>query len=67
MFDAIIAAVVIIGGFVAAFLFGKRKERKANDIDTENTRIATEGRIKGAIRDVENTGHSWRDSLHKRK
>ena len=65
MIDAIIGLVVIMGGLFGAFFFGKRKERKANDIDQENTRIATEGRIKGAIRDAD-SDPAWRDQLHDR-
>ena len=65
MIDAIIGLAVIIAGLFGAFFFGKRKERKANDTKAENTRIATEGRIKGAIRDAD-SDPAWRDQLRDR-
>jgi hypothetical protein len=66
MIEAIIGLAVLVGGIIAAFFAGKRRERTENDTDTENTRIATELEIRGAIRDADNA-HDWRDRLHERE
>lgn len=66
IFD-VIAGITVLGvGIIAAFFVGKRKERTDNDINTENTRIATESKIIGAIRDADNS-HDWRGELHERE
>lgn len=66
IFD-VIAGITLLGvGIIAAFFAGKRKERKENDTNAENTRIATEGKIKIAIRDADND-RDWLDRLRARK
>ena len=50
MIEAIIGLAVLVGGIVAAFFAGKRKERTDNEIDTHNEYIATKARIQSAIR-----------------
>jgi hypothetical protein len=65
MIEAIIGLVAVVG-VIAAFFAGGRNARKANEIDKENARIATESKIRGAIRDADNA-HDWRDSLRERE
>lgn len=64
MMDIIVGLAGLAGLLFAAFFAGGRKERKANETEAENTRIATQDRIKGAIRDAD---VDWRGELHKRK
>jgi len=57
--------LVIFGALAfLAYLFGGHKQRTKADIERENLRKATEGRIKDAI---DNAGGDWRGELHKRK
>ena len=65
MMDAMIGLAVFIGGIVAAFFAGKRKQRAKDATERANVRKATEARIKYAI-DF-NDDIDWRDSLHERK
>ena len=65
MIEAIFGLVAVVG-VIVAFFAGGRNARKANEIDKENTRIATEVEIRGAIRDADNA-HDWRDRLRERE
>ena len=50
MIEALIGIAVLVGGIIAAFFAGKRKERTDNETDTHNEYIATKARIDAAIR-----------------
>jgi hypothetical protein len=50
MTEAIVGLAVLVGGIIAAFFAGKRKERTDNDTDTHNEYIATKARIEAATR-----------------
>lgn len=66
MIEAILATIAIAAAWFLGTRKGRNLERADHDRDTENNRIATEGRIKGAIRDAD-SNHSWRDNLRGRK
>jgi hypothetical protein len=50
MIEAIIGLAVLVGGIIAAFFAGKRRERTDNETDTHNEYIATKARIEASIR-----------------
>jgi hypothetical protein len=50
MIEAIVGLAVLVGGIIAAFFAGKRRERTDNDTDTHNEYTATKARIEAAIR-----------------
>ena len=48
MIEAIVGLAVLLGGIVAAFFAGKRKERTDQEVDNHNEYIATKKRIEDA-------------------
>jgi len=50
MTEAIVGLALLVGGIIAAFFAGKRKERTDNETDTHNEWIATKARIEAATR-----------------